>query len=509
MFTNRKRIDYELLAADVRDWSPKRTAGRLGWTTKMARMRHRLIRLIAHTALSLLAVAAGQTDARAQGKSYTWVGADGGSWNIASNWDDGSGQSTGSPGDTDFAQFVSFNGKVTGALAAQFLFVGPGSSLTFGGSGFFSQITVGQDANANVGAASITISAGNVVSATLLNLGSVLGGNGTLIAAGIFSTSGGIIMDQTGLAGTIIAQNGGQIFDGASLTMPAGGTVQIGSSGQMVIGSASGGGTNGALTINSCFALSGEGTIAGNVIVNGKVETFNAGLPANTLTITGNVAGTGQVNVVQEMDINGAIGSGVAITLASNGGANKGLLQLLQPAQDQGALGTMSTTSTIRLSGLNFNQASWAPGFLTVSGASGTLALPTSGDHAFQSFTASPNGMGGTDIVVGLSSSFTDDPLVAGATTIKAVHITELRLRIDTARGTGGLAAFAWSRTITQLATTVAAIDVSELHTALSQAYVASGRGTPAFTAPPAAAGAAILASQIQEIRTFLKAAGW
>jgi hypothetical protein len=472
-------------------------------------MRHRLTRLIGHTALALLAFAAGQTDARAQGKSYTWVGADGGGWNVDSNWDDGSGHSTGSPGDTDFAQFVSFTGKVTGSLAAQFLLVGPGSSLTLGGNGFFSQITVGQDANANFGAASVTIGEGNVVSATLLYLGSVLGGNGTLIAAGTFSTSGGIVMDQTGLPGTIVAQNGGGIFDGASLTMPAGGTVQIGASGQMVIGSTSGGGTNGALTINSGFALSGEGTIAGNVVVNGKLETFNAGLPANTLTVTGNVTGTGQVNVVQELDINGAIGSGVAISLASNGGANKGLLRLQQPAQDQGQLGTMSTTSTIRLSGLSFNQASWSPGFLTVSGASGTLALPTSGDHSFQSFTASANGTGGTDVVVGLASFFSDDPLVAGVTTVKAVHITELRLRIDTARGSGGLAAFAWSRTITQVATTIAAIDVSELHTALSQAYVASGRGTPAFTAPPASAGTAILASQIQEIRTFLKAAGW
>jgi hypothetical protein len=316
------------------------------------------------------------------------------------------------------------------------------------------------------------------------------------------------VMDQTGVAGTIVAKNGGQIFDGASLTMPAGGSVQIEASGQVVIGSTSSGGTNGALTIKSGFAFSGEGTIAGNVVVNGKLETFNAGWPANTLTVTGNVTGTGQVNAVQELDINGAIGPGVAISLFGNGGTNKGLLQLQQPTQDQGELSTMSTNSTIRLSGLSFSQASWAPGFLTVSGASGTLALPTSGNHAFQSFTATPNAMSGTDIVVGLSS-FTDDPLVAGATTIKAVHITELRSRIDTARGTGGLAAFAWSRTITQVATSVAAIDVSELHTALSEAYVASGRGTPAFTAPPATVGTAILASQIQEIRTFLKAVGW
>jgi len=41
--------------------------------------------------------------------------------------------------------------------------------------------------------------------------------------------------------------------------------------------------------------------------------------------------------------------------------------------------------------------------------------------------------------------SFTDDPLVASSTLVKAVHLTELRAAIDTARVVRGLGAFAWT----------------------------------------------------------------
>ncbi len=330
---------------------------------------------------------------------YTWNGADGGSWQTASNWVDSSG-SVGVPGSLDLAQFVSFSGTVTGAAGASLLDIGPGSSLTLGGSGFFSQINIGQDFNFNVGVASMTIGSGDVVSATLLDIGTTFGGTGALIASGTFSTTGGIEMDLTPVAGTIVVNSGGAVFDGVSLTMADGGRIQVGSSGQMVIGGSSGGGVNGALTVNSGFVFSGEGTIAANLVDNGSFTTFNGGYPANTLTVTGNVAGTGSLSAVQELDINGAIGSGIKISLFGNGGTNAGLLRLGQPSNDAGTLVTMSTNSTIALTGLSYDHAQWTTGTLEVTGASGTLDLATSGDHSFQTFVTRPDAISGTDILV-------------------------------------------------------------------------------------------------------------
>ncbi len=360
--------------------------------------------------------------ARGVGNIYTWAGADGGSWGVASNWDDGSGHSTGSPGSTDFAQFQGFSGKVTGGVGANILGIGPNSSLILGGSGFFSQITVGQDLAANTGAASLEISAGNVISATLLDLDSALGGSGTLKVGGTFSTTGGIVTDQTGLTDSIIVQNGGLVEESVSLTMAAGGLIQVGNSGQMIIGSASGGGTNGALSILTGYFFDGEGTIAGNVVVNGTLQTFNAGWSANVLTITGNVSGTGNVQVVQELDVDGAVSSGVTFSLFANGGSNKGLLRIVDGADFQGIIGTVSTGSIIDLEGLSFDHIVWSPnglgavstgdaealtsvgGTLTLTGSSGTMRLATSGDYSSVSFSVQPDAISGTDILVGVAA---------------------------------------------------------------------------------------------------------
>jgi photosystem II stability/assembly factor-like uncharacterized protein len=98
---------------------------------------------------------------------------------------------------------------------------------------------------------------------------------------------------------------------------------------------------------------------------------------------------------------------------------------------------------------------------------------------------------------------FTDDPLTAGATAIKAVHITELRDRIDALRVRFGLAAFSWTDSSLVAGTTmVKAIHLSELRTALQQAYAAAGRSTPAFTDPTVVIGStSIRVVHIKELR--------
>jgi len=81
---------------------------------------------------------------------------------------------------------------------------------------------------------------------------------------------------------------------------------------------------------------------------------------------------------------------------------------------------------------------------------------------------------------------FTDDPLVAGSTVAKAVHITELRTRIDAVRMSKGLGGYSWvDPTLTARASILRAVHISDLRTALSQAYVAAGMSAPVFTTDP------------------------
>ena len=102
---------------------------------------------------------------------------------------------------------------------------------------------------------------------------------------------------------------------------------------------------------------------------------------------------------------------------------------------------------------------------------------------------------------------FTDDPMTAGSTVIKAVHITELRTRINTVRAAKGLAPFSWTDpTLTVGSTLAKATHVIEMRTALAQAYVAAGQSPPTYTDPALAAGMAVRAVHIAELRAAVVA---
>jgi glucose/arabinose dehydrogenase len=78
-------------------------------------------------------------------------------------------------------------------------------------------------------------------------------------------------------------------------------------------------------------------------------------------------------------------------------------------------------------------------------------------------------------------AGFADDPLVAGAT-IRAVHITQLRTRVDALRAQVALPPFAWTDTSLAPGAIVKAVHVAELRLALQQAYVADGQPAPTFS---------------------------
>jgi glucose/arabinose dehydrogenase len=96
---------------------------------------------------------------------------------------------------------------------------------------------------------------------------------------------------------------------------------------------------------------------------------------------------------------------------------------------------------------------------------------------------------------------FTDPALGSGLTIVKAVHVTELRERIDAVRIARGLTAFGWTD-VALTGITIRAAHVLELRSALAQAYTVAGRTPPAYTDPASLNGVFIKAVHITELRS-------
>ena len=103
----------------------------------------------------------------------------------------------------------------------------------------------------------------------------------------------------------------------------------------------------------------------------------------------------------------------------------------------------------------------------------------------------------------GLGIPFTDTPLSVGITPVRAMHIAELRARIDEQRVRFGLATYPWTdATLTSGGPVlIKAVHVTEMRTALGQAYIAHGQSPPIFTDPGLAPGTTAKATHITELR--------
>jgi hypothetical protein len=102
-------------------------------------------------------------------------------------------------------------------------------------------------------------------------------------------------------------------------------------------------------------------------------------------------------------------------------------------------------------------------------------------------------------------SSFTDADLTG--VSVKAVHVSELRTRINASRANRGLAAFAWTDpSLGQGSTPVRALHIQELRAALNEAYARSGRAVPQYTDAIAAGVTTIKAAHITELRSAVVA---
>jgi hypothetical protein len=103
---------------------------------------------------------------------------------------------------------------------------------------------------------------------------------------------------------------------------------------------------------------------------------------------------------------------------------------------------------------------------------------------------------------------FTDDPLVAGVTAVKVVHIVELRQAIATLCASQGLPAVAWTDpTLVPGVTPVRGVHLVELRAALAAVYQAAGHIVPVWTPASIVGGQTVVtAAGLQELREALAA---
>jgi hypothetical protein len=105
--------------------------------------------------------------------------------------------------------------------------------------------------------------------------------------------------------------------------------------------------------------------------------------------------------------------------------------------------------------------------------------------------------------------AFEDDPLRPALLFVKAVHVAELRQRINDLRGRRGLQAFSWTDPdLAPGVTAVRGVHLTELRTAINEVYTKLGWPLPVFSTPTIAAGMTIItAAHVAELRLAVDAA--
>ena len=163
---------------------------------------------------------------------------------------------------------------------------------------------------------------------------------------------------------------------------------------------------------------------------------------------------------------------------------------------------------------LTYTASSSAPDVAAVgvAGARVTLTAVGEGTAAIRVTATDPGGLSAAQqfrATVGVAPSpFTDDPLRPGVTPIRAVHFTELRMRIDALRAAAGLARFRWTDPVlTPGVTRVRLAHLLELREALAAAYAAAGQPAPRWTdAAPGGRAIPIRAAHLTELRAAVQA---
>ena len=162
---------------------------------------------------------------------------------------------------------------------------------------------------------------------------------------------------------------------------------------------------------------------------------------------------------------------------------------------------------------LTYGAGSSAPGVASVS-VSGSRVMVRAVSAGTATVTVSATDTGGSNtaatqaFTVTVPRAFTDQPLVAGVTPVRAVHFTELRARIDGVRRSVGLGPYAWTDPVlTSGVTRVRLVHLTEMRWALAPVFGAKGRRPPFWTDAASTPGSTpIRAAHLMELRAAVAA---
>jgi hypothetical protein len=175
--------------------------------------------------------------------------------------------------------------------------------------------------------------------------------------------------------------------------------------------------------------------------------------------------------------------------------------------------GSASGTVTSQPAGISCG-ADCAAGFS--SGSQVTLTAAPGPGASFVRWSGSCDGTSETCVVTlaGPASAtatfgavFADTPVVAAETSVRAVHVMELRAAIDTLRAWRGLSAMTWTDSALAAGwTPIRAIHLIELRSALDAVFVADGQSPPVWGPAPVAGLTPVAAAHVEQIRLMVRA---
>jgi hypothetical protein len=133
--------------------------------------------------------------------------------------------------------------------------------------------------------------------------------------------------------------------------------------------------------------------------------------------------------------------------------------------------------------------------------------MPVACAEGFQQYTCKPFSLatgGRATLVSTIPGLFTDDPLAAGLTAIRAAHIAELRTRIGNVRQRYNLLPYSYTDpTLAPGSTVIRAQHIVDLRNALADAYTAAGLNLPVYS-DPSLGGVLVRAVHVQQLRSAL-----
>jgi hypothetical protein len=261
-----------------------------------------------------------------------------------------------------------------------------------------------------------------------------------------------------------------------------------------------------AITVTGTAADTGTATTGvSTVTVNGSAATFNSAtgswsrnvslaIGANTVTVVA-IDGAGNQTTQQITIVSDTAAPTIAISTPDpNSSTTASNLLLTGTATDSGNGGT-------GIAGITINGV--ATGNTASGSGTANWSRSVSLSVGANTFTiVATDGVGRTStaqITVFHLTGFTDSALTG--TAIKAVHILELRTRINAARAARGLAAFTFTDG-TLAGGVIKAAHITELRTAVNDVYSARGLSAPIYTDSPIVSGStSIKTVHILELR--------